>query len=478
MIIEDLAMTTKLDRLAAVLAGGILFLRAISLVRRPLWFDEIFTLWIARQSPRRIVDHLRFDSGPPLFYFLAAPFVRIGELLQSDALARLLSFAAIGLLFAAVRPRYGSGSRFTLLLAASPLLFFYSAEARPYALLSAVSFLLFLAGFRARDTPHSRLTAAIAAAALPWIHYLGIFVVAGSLILCLIRKRWAGGSLQLAGASVFLIWAPIASHQRLPSLAWNQSTASSSFLRAPEAFGFWGEIPPYFSDWRTPAHWAGAVIGFALVAAAAAEARKSRAIRDALVFSLVPLSLAMLASVVSPIYFPGRTEMATLPVALWGFARASRRSSAVNALTLAAVLAGTIVIAESFPHPAGPYPYSETAKFLGTRARSADLVVGAEANYLPLRLSQDRGDLAAPLLGLPSAIELHPGWFETGTPPQDEAEIDRLRKAVSGVRPGGKIYLAIPPDPALRDLAERSFAGEPRRVLRPPQGYAVLEIGP
>src|SRR5258708_6161387 len=106
MIIEESKMATKLDRPAVALAGGILILRAVLLLRRPLWFDEIFTLWLVRQPPHEIVGHLRFDSGPPLFYLLAMPCAHIGEILRFDAASRLLSFAAAGLLFWKMGPRY------------------------------------------------------------------------------------------------------------------------------------------------------------------------------------------------------------------------------------------------------------------------------------------------------------------------------------------------------------------------------------
>ena len=466
-------MLPRTNRVAVLFAGGALILRALSLCRRPLWFDEIFTLWLARQPPHEVVGHLRFDSGPPLFYLLAMPFARIGEVLSFDAASRLLSFAAAGLLFWRMGPRYSGGARFVVLVAASPLLFFYAGEARPYAMLAAFSFLLFLATFRARDTETCRLAAALIAAVLPWIHYLGGLVVLGSAVLCAIRRRWTSASLQIAASSLFLIWLPIAAKQPALSVAWNRSTVSS-FLRAPEAFGFWGELPAYFSGWKVPAAWAGSVIGFGLLLFAFAGARRSRAVRDALAFSLLPLGLALVTGLFYPVYFPGRTEMMTLPVALWAFARASRRSKAVRALTVVAAISGGFLIAGGLLHGPGPFPYSRTAGFVTFRGRPGDLVVAGDSNYLPLRLAKDRGMLAADLIGLPAEIELHPGWFET--PSRLDPEIDRLRRKLAEVRPRGRVDFAIPPDPVLRGLAERLVGGEPRRVLQPPEGYAVLEI--
>ena len=111
-----------------------------------------------------------------------------------------------------------------------------------------------------------------------------------------------------------------------------------------------------------------------------------------------------------------------------------------------------------------------------SRCRPGDLVVGADANYLPLRLEKDRGELAAGLLGLPAEIESHPGWFEPVEPSRIEPETVRLKQAFDTIPPGRRVELAIPPDPALRDLAQRSLDPGPRRVIRIPGGYAVLEI--
>ena len=59
-------------------AAGILALffafRIPLLVVRQLFFDELFTQWISAKPFAAIVDALRFDSGPPLYYFLVHLF--------------------------------------------------------------------------------------------------------------------------------------------------------------------------------------------------------------------------------------------------------------------------------------------------------------------------------------------------------------------------------------------------------------------
>ena len=53
---------------AAIVVGVVA--RVFSLVVRPLWADEIFTLTVARKSAPEILAALRVDSGPPLHYLL------------------------------------------------------------------------------------------------------------------------------------------------------------------------------------------------------------------------------------------------------------------------------------------------------------------------------------------------------------------------------------------------------------------------
>src|ERR1700720_1409458 len=74
--------------------------RALLLVVKPIWHDELFTLWAARQPPASLWETLRHDSGPPLFYWLEKPLVWLGEALGRNEAARILPFIAILLLFA------------------------------------------------------------------------------------------------------------------------------------------------------------------------------------------------------------------------------------------------------------------------------------------------------------------------------------------------------------------------------------------
>ena len=154
--------------MVVLVAGASVAARLLLLLRRPLWFDEIFTVWAARLPLAELAEVLRNDSGPPLFYLLEKPFVFAAERLHlTDAAARAIPFVAtLGVFAGALAlPSRAARLRFTLLAAAWPLLLLYSAEARAYALLALLCLALFLCAAVVRERPAALAATAILAAA-------------------------------------------------------------------------------------------------------------------------------------------------------------------------------------------------------------------------------------------------------------------------------------------------------------------------
>jgi hypothetical protein len=467
----------RTSRIVWVLVSVSLAARLYYAARLPIWFDEMFTQWLARQSPAGILRGLRLDSGPPFFYGLENPFVRLAELLGADWMARLPPFAFLAAVsLSAFRRRASAGPRFLLLTACCPLLFFYSADARAYAPLAAFSFFLFLSAFRSRQGTAALIASAFLSAALPWTHYLGIFVVAGSLMLTAARKNGKSFLAQAIGAGTFALWLPSALAQPAASLSWSEESFSASLSGALEKYGFWGSYPGYLSGFRAPWPQLGAILGLTLILGSLREVGRRRAIRESLGFAFIPILLAALFSFWRPIFFTGRTEMATLPVALWAFARASRHSRFLKYGIQIAALAGAAVILRSFSTPPGEPPYGLTARFLQARVLPGDAVVAADANYLPIRLLFDRGTLHGTLLGLPASTQSHPGWFEPGVVENREAEKKKLDAFLFRLRPGSRAYFVIPPDPPLRALALPFFRGRRISVVRPNGGDEIVVV--
>ena len=213
------------DRTTQVLAGVVALaaaLRLATLDAQSYWSDEAVTVLLLKGS---LGDLLRAipdsESTPPLYYVLAWLWSKAfgtGEvgLRSLSALAGTLTVVAA---FAAGRRLVSdrAGLVAAALVATNPLLWWYSQEARSYALLVlfATASLAFFA--RARLGDRRALAGwAIASALALATHYFAVFIVAAEALWLLWRVRprsWAAGAVALpalAGAALL----PLALEQR------------------------------------------------------------------------------------------------------------------------------------------------------------------------------------------------------------------------------------------------------------------------
>jgi hypothetical protein len=121
-----------------------------NLVRRPLWFDELYTFYIAQQpTVARMMEAIRtVDLNPPLNYFLTRWSIALfGASPWAARLPAIVAFWGGSLaIFALVRRR--SSALFAVigvLLFWSTAYFAYAAEARPYGLLLGLTAILLAA---------------------------------------------------------------------------------------------------------------------------------------------------------------------------------------------------------------------------------------------------------------------------------------------------------------------------------------------
>jgi mannosyltransferase len=164
-----------------LLAAAIRFYR---LGHQGFWFDEANTAFLVRFSPGVMLGLLpRYESTPPLYYCLAWVWVRV----FGDTEAGLRSLSAVaGVLTVPVL--YGAGAKLVsrragliaaALAACSPLLIWYSQEARSYVLLVGLSAASLLGFAYLLERPSRRAAAVwVAASALALAtHYYAILVV-------------------------------------------------------------------------------------------------------------------------------------------------------------------------------------------------------------------------------------------------------------------------------------------------------------
>lgn len=445
---------------------------------RPLWHDEIFTIWMSRLPFPRWIEALSHDSGPPLFYLVTRPFTLAAELWSApDVWIRAVPFLAAASLFLGARslPRGRSRAAFVALLATSFLLTFYATEARAYALLAALDLGLFLLLRSSARSPARYAAIALCTAAALSTHYLAIFFVVAAAAVAVLEKRLRDASAVAAGAVLFLPWVPVLLRQPAEATAWLSESPGRTVAGFLSTLGGVGRLPPAFGPGAPPELlWLGAAAGVLLLVGLASAARAGdREIRAAALVVAITLAGAFAAGLLRPVAFAGRTEMAILPVWIWAVARGVPVSRLARAGAAAAGLFGVVALTATLPVPRQEPSPSRVAAVLERLAAPADLVVAGTAFYLPLRLARERGTLAASLEGLPADLALHPGWFPIGPATGDAYE--GLGRSLASRPPGARVWIAVHPlyaTPRLGQVLESG--GEARPAIATSDALVLL----
>jgi hypothetical protein len=191
----------------------------------PLWLDEAQTVGIANLPLGDIVEGLRHDGAPPLFYFLLHGWMRIfgdGDL-AVRFLPGLFGVAALPLIWLAGRRLGGRTVAWAavVLLAASPFAVRYATEVRMYSLVVVLVIVGYLAMTELLERPGSRRAAVgvgLVTAALLLTHYWSFYLllVVGVMLVVLMKRAPAPtadgarrGLIAMAvGSLAFLPWVP------------------------------------------------------------------------------------------------------------------------------------------------------------------------------------------------------------------------------------------------------------------------------
>jgi mannosyltransferase len=336
------------------LVVGAAALRFATLDVQSLSNDEAFTLAIATGGLDSVYSSVEStESTPPLYYYLAWGWAKLFG--TGDASLRLLP-ALLGTLlvpvtWAAARETLPRRSALiaALLVAVSPLLVWYSQEARAYALLALLSTLGFLFFVRALRTEATRdlVLWALCAALAVATHYFAVFPVAAEGLWLLLaapesRARVAAACAVPALAGVALL--PLLLHQEehVPR-AWT------------EAFTLWDQLRGLVQQAAVGPRWTWlvqrpGVFAILLLAAGAlallvwrASAAERRGALPAAVVGLCVVVPPIVISIFGANLVATRNLIAAWPlgaiVAAAGLcAEHARRAGAVLAAALAAVM--------------------------------------------------------------------------------------------------------------------------------------------
>jgi hypothetical protein len=443
------------------------------LVHRPLWFDELFTIWASRLTLPRLLEILKNDSGPPLWYVLEKPFVLAGErLFSSDNVARVLPFLATLALFggASALPSRRAKTRYLLLVAASPLLLLYSAEARAYGFLSMICFALFLLGARGSESPRRLLAIALLSAVALYTHYLALFAVGALVVVAAAEKRIRSAVATLAGGLTFLFWIPVMARQPRGAVAWMHETPFELVTGILSSLGGSGDIPhPFGPPLPDVLLGAGIALALAIGVALAMQWRHDADLRRVCAFLVLFFGGVLFASLARPIAFSGRTELAVLPVWLWAVALAGERSRVARIASRALLLLAAASSAILLCSPRNASPSARAIELLERSARAGDVLFAGAQFYLPARLASDRHLLGIPVEAFPREQATHPGWTMPRWPrPEDLQAVER---ALDRANATGRVYFLVPPSyrvPLRPILSRRGVIrrlGETREVL-------------
>ncbi|MHC4408246.1 MAG: hypothetical protein ACYS0F_04500 [Planctomycetota bacterium] len=186
--------------------------------REALWRDELFELAVGAEteSIAECLAIVREDGQSPLHYLVTRGVDRAFG--RAFLLQRWHVFAAswLAVLALMLLARHWFGPRCSLLCglfaATSPILIFYSAELRGYALYSLLTLVYFgvYFEFRQRRTRGWAMAWGAAAALLAYSHYFGLFFILVSGVLSLFDQHYRRSALHalLAGAAFLICMSP------------------------------------------------------------------------------------------------------------------------------------------------------------------------------------------------------------------------------------------------------------------------------
>ena len=378
----------------ASLTLGAALLRWPTLAGESLWFDEWYTRQVVSGSLLDVARHVKgSESTPPLYYSIAWLWSNVfgtGDVaLRSLSVVFGAAVVPVAYFTGATLVSRGAGWIAATLTATSPLLVWYSTEARAYSLLvllSSVSLLL-LARALTRPTRRTFLLWSITAALALATHYFSVFLIVGEiavLLACLPRHRRPVMLACIPVGITGLLLAPLVYWQRGRG-SWIDGYALTKRLdEVGRNFISGVSIPNLALEILA------AAVALALIVLALAGSTRERRIAWAmLAVGAVSLVIPTLVALAGQDYMITRNVIASwLPLALVAaIGGASRRFGRVGYLlagALAAVsLANVVLVATD--ERLRRVEWKDAARLLGEPQRDRLVIVWGEYRLAPLR---------------------------------------------------------------------------------------------
>jgi 4-amino-4-deoxy-L-arabinose transferase-like glycosyltransferase len=334
---SQLTIVLALTALAAILRFATLDIQSI-------WLDESATMILVHRGLGGLLSHLpASESAPPLYYVLVWGWTKIvgaGPLgfRTFSALVGTLTVPVMYLAGRRISPRVGLWA--ATLTVVNPAMYYYSQEARGYALLillSAAALVLWQRALQVPDTRRLLLWSGVSILAL-LTHYFAVFMFVPEAAILISRLGWRRVRVPIgAVVLVGLALVPLALRERADGKSnWIQeSSLISRFAQVPKQ---------YLIGVYSPLEILSTVLAGLLAAAAIAlllrrgDARERRLARDVAIVVVLALALPGLLALTHALdIFNGRNVMATWPAAAvlvatgLGVARAKRAGTLLGA---------------------------------------------------------------------------------------------------------------------------------------------------
>ena len=375
-------------------------LRLIALNARPLWYDDVFSVFLAEKNLPTIAAGTAADTMPPLYYFLLHYWMRVvGETpfaLRMLSVAISMSVVALVYTIAARAVSTAAGRWAALFTALAPFEIYHAQELRMYGALALALMLYLYAVIRLSTAERgTSVLIAISTALALYSHNLAFLTLLAADVYFVCRRAWGAlGRLivaQVVGALLFLPWLVYVPGQlaKIQQAFWTQPPGIADVLQMLVEFTTYLPLPNLV--------FAGALfVSLAVVVIASLELVRffrrgaPPALGLLLVFALVPPALMFGVSyLMRPVFVPRgviASELAYYILLAALVVRAPRAARIGVALVVGIIALTTLPFFYSAWGEWRRAPFAEADQFLRAQVQPGDLILhDNKLSYFPMR---------------------------------------------------------------------------------------------
>jgi 4-amino-4-deoxy-L-arabinose transferase-like glycosyltransferase len=378
-------------------------LRLIALGSREIWYDDAFSIFLARRDLSAIADGTAADTMPPLYYLLLHFWMMLGDdPFTLRFLSVMLSMLIVASVYATARKMFDkrAARNAALFTAIAPFQIYHAQELRMYGLLALALLWYLHANYELRSfgSAQDKITnyefLALATALALYSHNLAIITLAAANFYHLWRRDWNALLklliAQIAGVLLFVPWLLYVPGQL-------EKIQRSFWTLRPGLVDILQMLVEFTTNLPLPAMLLPVALFASLGIFALALLETLRAIRRGapaalgmvIAFAVFPpIVLFILSYFVRPIFVPRGVILSSLAYyILLGWLAARVRPQIEVGLILAAAL--VIVPALAFQYSYNEFPRSPfraANEFLQSNVRAGDAVVhDNKLTFFPMR---------------------------------------------------------------------------------------------